>query len=172
VAIPDNNATGVTDTLVVATTGTITDLDLQVTINHTWVGDLYVALTHVDTGKVVTVMDRPGVPAVSFGCGGDSVAATLDDESATSVEGVCAPASPTISGTFRPNVALSGFDGDDVSGTWRLKVVDSAGSDVGTFVSWCFAPTTSSVPTSTPTRTPTATPTRTPTATPTRTPAP
>jgi subtilisin-like proprotein convertase family protein len=161
-AIPDGNSTGVTDTLTVGTGGTLTDLNLQMTVNHTWVGDVTATLTHVNTGKSFAVFNRPGVPASTYGCSGNNIVTTLDDEAATAVEGVCAGTTPTINGTFRPNVALSGFDGDSLSGTWTLKMTDSVSSDVGTLVSWCLAPTTGTAPTATPTPVP-PTPTPTPT---------
>ena len=50
--------------------------------------------------------------------------ATLDDEAATPVEGVCGGGTPTISGTFRPNNPLLAFDGLNASGLWTLAVQD------------------------------------------------
>ncbi len=44
-AIPDNSATGVSSTIDVSDTGTITDAKVSVTITHTYIGDLKVTLT-------------------------------------------------------------------------------------------------------------------------------
>ncbi|MCB0207434.1 MAG: hypothetical protein KDH89_21645, partial [Anaerolineae bacterium] len=71
VAIPDNNLDGVTDTLAVNLTGSISDLNVDVDVLHTWVGDVSLTLTHVDTGTSATIIDRPGVPASTFGCSGN-----------------------------------------------------------------------------------------------------
>jgi subtilisin-like proprotein convertase family protein len=140
--IPDGNATGVTDTFVIGASGTIQDLNASVLISHTWVGDLAVTLTHLDTGKSQVIIDRPGVPASTFGCSGDNINAALDDEAAAAVESQCQSAGTAIAGTFRPNNPLSIFDGDSLAGTWTLKVADLAGSDIGTLTQWCLAPAT------------------------------
>ena len=47
----------------------------------------------------------------------------------------CSPAG--LSGTYSPEPgSLAGFLGGDASGTWTLNVVDNAGGDLGTLVSW------------------------------------
>ncbi|MFH1329670.1 MAG: proprotein convertase P-domain-containing protein [Actinomycetota bacterium] len=116
--------------------GVITDLDVGVLITHTYVGDLRVTLTHVDTGTVVTIIHRPGVPATSFGCSGDNINATLDDEATLPVEDQCRTTSPTISGSVKPNNLLSAFDGENLGGTWRLTVTDWATLDHGFLEAW------------------------------------
>jgi len=116
--------------------GVITDLDVGVLITHTYVGDLRVTLTHVDTGTVVTIIDRPGAPTTTFGCSGDNINATLDDEASLPVEGQCRAATPTISGLVKPNNPLSAFDGEGLGGTWRLTVTDWATLDHGFLEAW------------------------------------
>jgi subtilisin-like proprotein convertase family protein len=44
--------------LVVSATNTISDLDVSVDISHTFIGDLVVTLTHIDTGTSV-IHHRP-----------------------------------------------------------------------------------------------------------------
>ncbi|MBK9613345.1 proprotein convertase P-domain-containing protein [Candidatus Amarobacter glycogenicus] len=171
VAIPDNNPTGVSDTLNVGSTGTLNDVNVFVRATHTWVGDTSFTVTHNATS--VTVIDRPGVPLSTFGCSGDNITATLDDEAATPVEDECAASVPTINGTFIPNNALSAFDGMDQSGAWTITAVDAAGGDTGVLVEWCVQTETSVPPTATPTDTATPEPltaTPTDTATPEATP--
>jgi Ca2+-binding RTX toxin-like protein len=116
--------------------GQILDLNVAVSITHTWVGDLIVTLTHLDTGTAVTIIDRPGRIDSGVGCSGDDIFAVLDDLGATPVEGECAIATPTISGTFSPNNPLSAFDGEDLGGTWRLTVADAASFDTGFLEDW------------------------------------
>ncbi len=131
VAIPDNDPLGVSTILNIAADETITDLDLDLDITHTWVGDIAVTLES-PMGTVVTVYDRPGVPASTFGCSGNDVLATLDDEAATPVEDECGGGVPAIAGSFIPNEALSAFDGQSTMGDWILTVSDNAGGDTGT----------------------------------------
>jgi subtilisin-like proprotein convertase family protein len=147
VAIPDNAPAGVSDELVVGNgTATIVDLDVSVGIAHTYVGDLAVALEHVTTGTSVVVIDRPGVPASSFGCSGDNVEAILDDEGTDGpVEDACGAAT-AIGGTFTPNEPLSAFDGEPVNGTWRLTVSDSVDQDTGTLGDWCVSARVQAIP--------------------------
>jgi subtilisin-like proprotein convertase family protein len=142
VAIPDNNPAGVTNDLVLANGGTIDDLDVSVQMTHSWVGDVIFTLQHVDTGTTVTFYDRPGVPASTFGCSGDNVDATLDDEAATLVEDECGAGVPAIDGTFIPNNLLAAFDGEDRAGTWRITASDLASGDTGTLNTWCVAAST------------------------------
>jgi hypothetical protein len=57
-AIPDNVKAGVTDTITVATEGTVARVSVEVDIVHTFRGDLVVALRHGDTR--VVLHDRKG----------------------------------------------------------------------------------------------------------------
>ena len=135
--IPDNDPiTGVSDCFTVSQAGTIGDLDVALDISHTWVGDLVVTLTHDDSGRSITLVDRPGVPALPSGCGGDDINATLDDEASSPVGGECGAGTPTIDGSFRPHEALDAFDGEDLTGTWTIQVTDNSPRDTGTLNGW------------------------------------
>lgn len=169
-----NGTTSINSQLTVSGGGTIVDVNFTVNMSHVYVGDLSMSLASAGTGRAVTVLDRPGVPASTYGCSGDNIVATLDDEASLPVENQCAGSAPTINGTFTPNNALSTFDGQSSNGNWVLTVTDHYPSaDAGTLNSWsleiCTAgagptPTNTSVP-------PTATNTPIP-PTPTNTPIP
>lgn len=149
--------------------GSISDLNVAVNMNHSWVGDLTFTLLHQETGTSVNLIDRPGQPASAWGCSGDNLTATLDDEAAAPVENSCTPNVPTLNGTLKPNSALSAFDGQSSSGAWLLTVKDAyLSADAGTLNNWRLEICTSGVePTPTATATqPTATPTLTVTPTP------
>lgn len=134
-AIPDNTPAGVTDTIIASDSGTITDINIQLTATHTWVGDLIFSVQHGAT--TVIIVDRPGVPTSTFGCSGNDINAWLDDEAVGgAVETQCAAAVPTIAGTFTPNNPLSAFDGADINGSWVLTASDNGGGDTGTLLSW------------------------------------
>lgn len=139
-AIPDGDGNGVDDPSIVLASGTITDLDVTLDVTHTYVGDLKFTLTHNDTGTSVDIYDRPGNPATTFGCSGNDILATMDDEAATPVEDVCNTSGIAIEGTFGPPQPLSAFDGEDLGGTWTLNVSDNAGADLGTLNEWCLIP--------------------------------
>ncbi len=160
VTIP--TAGNATDSLVVGDGRSISDLNVRIDASHTWVGDLTFTLVHENTGTSVTIIDRPGVPASTYGCSGDDIDATLDDESGTAVETQCSGGVPTINGTFSPNNPLAAFDGDAVAGTWRLDINDAVSPDGGSLNQWCLEATlggTAPTPTNTPVPpTPTNTP--------------
>jgi len=141
-SIPDNNNQGVRDTLSVAAGGNLTDLDVWVRVDHTWVGDLRVILRHMGSGTQRRLLNRPGVPP-RFGCGGDDIDATFDQSVATAAEGVCVTPGPfAIEGDLRPDQSLNNFNGVPLAGDWRLTVSDRASFDTGTFLEWCLIPTT------------------------------
>ncbi len=138
----------INSTMIIGPNGTIQDVNVLVNTSHTWVGDLIFTVTHIDTGTAVTIIDRPGVPASTFGCANNNILATLDDEAILPVENQCAAGTPTINGTFIPNNPLSVFDGENSTGTWRMTVTDAVGPDTGTLNSWslevCTGSTTGS----------------------------
>jgi subtilisin-like proprotein convertase family protein len=125
-AIPDNNATGASSTLAVAASGLITDIDATIgQITHTFDGDLIISLTS-PAGTTVRLANRNG-------SSGDNFTNTVfDDAAAVAVSSGSAP----FTGSFRPFEPLSAFNGQQVQGTWTLKVVDVAAADTGTLSSW------------------------------------
>lgn len=145
VAIPENNATGVDIPLVVSgVTGNISDLNFRFDslpgctasignvnagVDHTFVGDLIFKLTS-PSGTTVIFIDRPGVPASTFGFGGNNFCTTtLNDEGGfPPIETVN---TEPVSGNFSPNNPLSAFDGQNPNGTWVLNVSDVANIDTG-----------------------------------------
>lgn len=132
--IPDNNPAGVSDTLNVPDSITIGDVNIGLTIPHTWVGDLIVTVTHGSTS--VTIVDRPGTTGSGFGCSADNYnGIVLDDEGTVSIESACAD-NLTSPPNYRPNNPLSAFDGQNSAGAWTINVSDRAGQDLGTLVSW------------------------------------
>jgi subtilisin-like proprotein convertase family protein len=146
VAIPDNNTTGVTDSMVVADASTLTGLKVIVRATHTWVGDLAFTVSKGASSSII--IDRPGVPAAANGCNGDNIDVTMDDASAVLVENQCNAAPPAISGIDKPNNPINTvFNGQSLAGTWNLKVTDAAAQDTGNLVEWCLVPTTSGGPT-------------------------
>jgi subtilisin-like proprotein convertase family protein len=141
-AIPDNNPTGVTDSLVIADGGAISDLDVYIRASHTWVGDVQFRLSN--GGAPVSVFNRPGVPASTFGCSGDDIDVTLDDEGTDgNVEATCLAGTPAIAGDRvggdpASTTLLAAFDGQPLADTWTLTSSDHVGADTGTLLEWCL----------------------------------
>lgn len=145
VTIPDNAAGVFVSNLTVPANKIVTDVNLTLQINHTYVGDLLAGLTNA-VGDTIFLFANPGVPATDFGCSGDNISATFDDEAtatANDFENLCAATIPAIGGTFKPLEPLGFFDGKTAQGNWSLLVGDVFGEDGGAIQSWslnfCFA---------------------------------
>lgn len=115
----------------------IGDIDVDVDMTHDWVGDVVMTLAH-SSGTSVTLIDRPGVPGSEYGCSNNDIVARLDDEATAGVESACdTRLEPAIDGMFKPEQALSAFDGLDSSGEWTLTVEDAVSrADGGVLNSW------------------------------------
>ncbi len=129
--IPDNDPVGLSSTITVTDSFPLTDLNVDVDITHTWVGDLTITLES-PAGTTALIFDGP-----TDGCNGDDMAITFDDESANSLS--CEPGPPAFPlADYIPSNALDVFDGEDTVGDWILTVADNVGADTGTLNSWGF----------------------------------
>ena len=135
ISIPDGNSNGVTSIMNVTENVSITDLDINLDISHSWVGDLVVEIKS-PAGTTAIIVDRPGRTTYGYGCNGSDILATLDDEAATPIENECSSSVPSINGSFIPNNPLSIFDGESTMGNWELTVSDVASTYSGTLNSW------------------------------------
>ena len=119
----------------------IEDLDVGLIIATTWQGDLIISLEHLDSGRFHTLLDRPGSPELSiFGFSADNYGNrttgerfVLDDEAANpyDVPFVSSPGIPDVTGHWQPDTdPLSSFDGDLITGTWRVWFADLGGGDL------------------------------------------
>ncbi|MBI4557722.1 MAG: proprotein convertase P-domain-containing protein [Candidatus Hydrogenedentes bacterium] len=113
-AIPDNDPNGIASTIVVNEDLGITDVNVSVYLEHSFIGDLNVTLVS-PSGTWVTLHDRTGA-------GGTVINETYDDE-----------AGPPPGGNGR----LADFIGENARGEWTLYVSDNdVYDDVGTLHSW------------------------------------
>ena len=117
----------VNSTLNVPTTGVLSDVNVSVTINHTYVNDLTVTLIS-PSGTQIQLVTRPCVQEPN-----QNIAATFDN---SGIPLVCAITSPAISGTIIPSQALSTLNGQAMNGNWTLRILDSVNLDGGTLTGW------------------------------------
>lgn len=136
--IPDNTPAGIDITLPVISSNNLASLSASIQSDHTWPGDLILTLSH--DGTSVVLMDRPGVPAGTYGCSQDGIDVIFDDASVVPVEGVCEGTSPGITGTLAPEQTLSSFTEHSFAGDWVLNVSDNAGGDSGSITEFCIIP--------------------------------
>jgi subtilisin-like proprotein convertase family protein len=108
-AIPDNNATGVSSTISVPDALTVGSVSVSTTITHTYKGDLVVTLI-----------------------GPDGTSAILHNQTGTSGDNV----TTTFAIATAPSQSLGAFTGKSTAGAWTLRVQDLAAQDVGTLNAW------------------------------------
>jgi subtilisin-like proprotein convertase family protein len=155
--IPDDNPVGVSSSLTAVSGDTLLDtvpdgggivknVEVVISMDHTWVGDLIMTLTSPE-GTVLTLLDRPGadvdgefgdnsnlerdefiyfsdraiVPAefMGFGCDGTDSVVGVD-----------------CLGAFSPEEESTLLAGEDLLGTWTLTISDNAGGDIGVLNGW------------------------------------
>ena len=136
VTIPDGGGPGnpAVHTINVPDSFSIGDVDVRHSMTHTWVGDVSVTLQHGAT--TVTLVDRPGFSGSGFGCSADNYNnIRLDDEGTAAIESQCLT-NLTSPPNYTPNAALSAFDGQSSSGSWTIRVYDSATPDGGSLTAW------------------------------------
>ena len=115
-----------------ANAGKILDLDVSLSIFHSFDGDLDITLTNVTSGISVILFQDVGGSNEGFFI-------RLNDEAGTDIGGASNPkVDGAINGIFNPGGAalLSAFDGLDASGEWRLSITDDSGGDTGTLFGW------------------------------------
>jgi subtilisin-like proprotein convertase family protein len=154
--IPDNNANGLSDTILVSTpVNSITDVRITLDITGGWNGDYYACLQHGATGFII-LLDRVGTPDnggfgyANPGFGPDSGGQqfTLADAGAFSVHNYLAHSpffngSGQLTGMWQPdgNSFASSFGGMDPNGDWTLFIADNSTVGVGTLQDWSMTVT-------------------------------
>jgi subtilisin-like proprotein convertase family protein len=141
--------------------GTIADVDVALTgsscnanpgsttvgLDHTYVSDLSVSVSHPD-GTIVQLALRPG----GFGNNGVNFCSTrFDDEAAptNTIQGILPTGAP-YSNSYTPNAVLSQLDGKSPNGTWNLRLRDWGTGDSGSIRAFTITIRTVGSPTCTP----------------------
>ena len=117
------------------TVGTISDVEVELTISHPLVSDLSASLTAPD-GTVVPLF------AAGMGGGGANITGlVLSDHAATSILTATAP----FNGAFQPSGTLASLNGKNPLGQWTLTVTDGVAANTGTLVAWALRVKTTGV---------------------------
>jgi len=99
---------------------TIIDLDVNISLTHTYVEDLTLQLT-TPAGNTITLSE-------SLGGNGDDYTQTIFDSEATQS---ILSAGPPFTGTYRPIEALDEVYGLSSQGIWQLRIIDNYPQDSG-----------------------------------------
>jgi uncharacterized repeat protein (TIGR01451 family) len=111
----------------------VADVNIGVVMSHTYRGDLRMFLTSPQ-GTQITLIQNTGTSRDNFNVlFDDSAAAAITTHTAANDTATAATIAPPYQRTFRPLVALSGFNGQDAFGDWNLTICDSLSADSGTF---------------------------------------
>src|SRR4030095_8048485 len=104
----------------------VLDVNVKIdTVLHTFVSDLVVRLTK-GTTSIVLVNQRGG-------SGDNFIGTVLNDSAANPISSGTAP----FTGSFRPEVPLTGLNTQQLNGNWILSIRDTASGDSGTLKAWC-----------------------------------
>ncbi len=124
--IPPSGTLGTTsDSIIISDPRQLLDLNVRVNLSHTFDSDLQISIIGPNNLEIMLFNRRGG--------SGDNLTATLfDDEATTAITSGFAP----FSGNYRPEQALSFFDGLSAAGMWTLKIVDTLSLNIGTLNSW------------------------------------
>ncbi len=104
----------------------ISDINVTVNIEHTWVSDLVLTLTS-PAGTEVNLAVRKGEER-----GKNYTATIFDDQAATPISEGSTP----FTGTFRPDGQLSDFKAERTAGDWVLTITDVVKDDGGALLDW------------------------------------
>ncbi len=126
VTIPDNNATGVSDAITIAgMPGTLNSIEVFLAVEHTWVGDLIISLQAPNSSTRNIVVNN--------GSSAENIMSFFGDNF------TYLPSSSSYLppwGFERPMVPFNQFGGTAMNGTWTIKCVDNAGTDIGVLQGW------------------------------------
>ena len=104
----------------------IADLNVNLTLTHTFDADLTITLIAPDgTTRIPLALNRGG-------SGNNFANTTFDDQAATAI----GSGSPPFTGSFRPDGVLSTLNGLSPNGTWRLEIADVVSGDSGFLLGW------------------------------------
>jgi len=109
----------------------VADLNVRLNLLHTYDGDLSISLLS-PSGTQVSLSNRLG------GAGDNFTNTVFDDEAGTAISSGGVP----FTGSFRPSSPLNAVDGQNLTGTWTIRVEDLAANDSGSLTSWSIDITT------------------------------
>ena len=138
VPIPDQNATGIENTITISSSAKVKNPSVLFSANHEHIGELVVKLKH---GTTVKLLDTPGTGPQ--GCAGKNIVdLKLNDAGSEKVQTSCNFTDPAYDKTlvYTPAGTLNNFDAQPLGGDWTLSVIDAFDySKVpGTLTKWCL----------------------------------
>jgi subtilisin-like proprotein convertase family protein len=130
--IPDNNAAGVSDSIFISGSGTVSMSKVFVLLSHTNVSNMTVMLTSPSGTSRILIGNKGGNGHDIMTIFSDAADSLPSLSTAINGAGVIAPFSPGI----KPEQPLSGLDGQSRQGWWKLKFIDNGAGNIGYVHGW------------------------------------
>jgi subtilisin family serine protease/subtilisin-like proprotein convertase family protein len=124
----NDNSTVLSSLPITGVAGTVADVDVEITLTHTYVGDLDITVIAPDGTRVQLANRRGGA--------GDNMTGTIFDDQANTAWSTVTSSSAPFSNRYRPEQPLSNLTGKAIAGTWQLEVADRASIDTGSLLGW------------------------------------
>lgn len=125
-----------TDSMEVSAPDTTFDaLFVTLVIDHTYVGDLVITITHEETATMATLLDRPGEGG-NGNNGGNFNGTYSFRDGAMAFPSLEVSSGVVAHGAYAPSTSLADFAAESPVGTWTIAVSDSAGQDIGVLHTW------------------------------------
>jgi subtilisin-like proprotein convertase family protein len=123
--IPDNDLIGIKSQLNITRNKIISDINVKVSISHSWMEDLTLSLIS-PLGTEIVLSSLNGGESDGF------VNTIFDSEAESIIQTGTFP----FSGAYKPEEDLSVLYGQESYGVWYLKVTDAESQDIGIIDSW------------------------------------
>jgi subtilisin-like proprotein convertase family protein len=124
----------VTSSINVDDLGAVLDIEVTLDITHSFMADIEAFLTS-PSGRIVELFSGVGAQFNDF------QNMTFSDDAVRSITTI-GQADLPYTGTWRPEVPLATFFGDETVGLWTLTIRDTTFADEGTLNSWSLSVTT------------------------------
>lgn len=122
VVIPNHPNPGLTTTINVPDSGSLSSITVNMTFHVPILADIVVQLTDPSGATTITLFNRDG------GVGDGLVNVTFDDAAASSPPGFLTNGQ-CLTGPYQPSGSLSAFTGVEINGDWTLTITDYASPD-------------------------------------------
>jgi len=115
------------DTLTVSTTGNVSDVKVNLSINHPNDGELLLMIKAPNSNQS-TLSSYNGTGGANY------TNTTFDDSASVPIT----QGTPPFTGSYKPQTPLSALANSNLNGKWILRVHDNSAGNQGTLISWCI----------------------------------
>ncbi|MCU0373249.1 MAG: M28 family peptidase [Ignavibacteria bacterium] len=115
------------DTINVSTTGKVSNVKVNLTVNHPNDGEILLLLKSPNDNQA-TLSSYNGTGGANY------INTTFDDSASVPIT----QGTPPFTGSYKPQGPLSALVNSDLNGRWILRIYDRTAGNQGTLVNWCI----------------------------------